>query len=136
MDFKVKVVGVDGYAINVPEKSIGTKLIDKARSVAGKKIPAEKFWSFAYAVSADTECVITEKQARRSGCFEETNEVVVNVPNGYLNRYITREPLFLKQGENLDSIQFQQVLKKNWENKFFNVWRDYGFSDKIALPEG
>lgn len=85
MEFTVKFVSKEMYAVSVPTRKVGLRQLDEARAMLGPHIMCV---GAPLLLETDVSVKLTEEQARASGLFDETNEVTVEVPKRALNKYV------------------------------------------------
>lgn len=82
--------GTPGYAVYVDQAKLGLDMLDRAREETDVPLLAPDKVSGVVdaAVAWSKKIEITEEEARKSGLFRKTHEVVVQVPVESLNRYM------------------------------------------------
>ncbi len=88
MEFMVKFVGKPRYAICRESRGVGLNFLDRVRRELGiPHLSPERVAGYTGERWKDPRIVLTEEEAREAGCFEDTCEAKVKVPDEYLNRY-------------------------------------------------
>lgn len=90
MKFTVKFEAFADTAVNVLPRDIGLEGLELVRSRLGNDVPAGRVLGVSRSLATDPVVVIEESIARQlPHHFARSNSVVVRVPAGSLNKYVT-----------------------------------------------
>ena len=131
MQFNVKFESTTGYAISIPDTKYGLDLIDKVRNeLQLPNLSLEVFFSNISKIEKDLTIVnLSEDMVRQSKHFKNINEIVVYVPEHYLNKFvkIDYEVHRKNNGEVVKLIPFYVIMKQ----KVLDLWENLGYPLEI-----
>ena len=86
MYFTVKFSSTKGYAVDIHSKCASLASVDFIRSSLNLNLTAHKIQSRIKGLSFDSTITISEKVARKSGCFVESSSIIVKTEEKELNK--------------------------------------------------
>lgn len=98
MKFKVRFVGVNGYAFVKSSGEVGLDELLHIREMAGRDLPLSIIDGDIKSAKIDPEIELTEEEARSIG-FEDYNTAIINVAEAQLNWAICSNVYFVKNEE-------------------------------------
>ncbi len=130
MNLTVKIRTKPSFVIDMPEHVCGLHALDTIRSKFGTGIMLEQIASSVGALRATAIYVdVDEALARQSELFADVGDVVVTVPDKFLNKFVEEAPFLYHtyDGEDEDgSSRYCMQYRVNKE-KFLDYWESLNF---------
>lgn len=132
MTFEIYFTAKIGYAVNLPSRSLGLRLLEKIRSSLGIQLPLDRIDANIKYISQDITVEIPEKIAREAGLlFSESNKVIVNVPKESLNWVVVEEVNSTRDEETGEVVNAKIVYGINLEG-IIEKWKAAGFPKNFS----
>lgn len=131
MIFEIYFEATLGYAVNLPSRSLGIRLLEKIRSSLGIQLPLDRINANIKYISQDITVEIPEKIARESGLFMESNKAIVSVPKESLNWAVVEKVDSIRDEETGEVTRAKIVYDINLEG-IIEKWKAAGFPQNFS----
>ena len=130
MKFKI---AIGSNSVHIPSSSLGLDFLDKAREASGvSNLKPELVEEYLYQRTYVDPIYVSEAVARASGHFQESCEIFLRSPSGFLNRFYSVVPV-VERDETTGEVK--RVRPQHHFNckKFLQWWREHGYP--LALEQ-
>lgn len=128
--FKSKSDSGFDYPYDMNTKQLGLNHVDMIRKKVKCKLELDRIYYCILPKRNNIRIELTEEQARKSKCFQEKNELVVNVPNKYFN-FAVDEIIVTEKNDKTNEIIEAKIKYDINHSKVLEHWEKLNYPKEI-----